>query len=147
MYISRKKLIDYIFFNPFPNMPWFLCVCCTSLLKTLGKGEIARNEQFLLSPWCFLPIWRTFYCFHQFQNCPLLTLSVWKSLNLLFGKGLMPFKHYFGYIMGASAPSLALLEFILPVLHTIFLPSHWRHWRHWLISHITFIKTMGSDIK
>ena len=25
-------------------------VCSTSLLKTLGKGEIARNEQFLLFP-------------------------------------------------------------------------------------------------
>ena len=22
-------------FNPFPNNPWFLCVCITSLLKTL----------------------------------------------------------------------------------------------------------------
>ena len=26
---------------------WFLRVCSTSLLKTLGKGEIAGNEQFL----------------------------------------------------------------------------------------------------
>ena len=43
--------------NPFPNKAWFLCVCSTSLLKTiLGKGDIARDEQFLLFPWCF-------YCF------------------------------------------------------------------------------------
>ena len=41
--------------NPFPNNAWFLRVCCTSLLKTLGKEEIARNEQFLLFPQCFLP--------------------------------------------------------------------------------------------
>ena len=32
--------------NPLPNKPWFLRVFSTSLLKTLGKGEIARNEQF-----------------------------------------------------------------------------------------------------
>ena len=37
--------------NPFPNKPWFLCVCSISLLKTLWeKEEIARNEQFLLFP-------------------------------------------------------------------------------------------------
>ena len=26
-------------FNPFPNKPWFLRVCCTSLLKTLLEKE------------------------------------------------------------------------------------------------------------
>ena len=40
-------------FNPNQNKPWFLCVCSIGLLKT-------RNEQFLLSPQCFLLIWRTF---------------------------------------------------------------------------------------
>ena len=52
-------------FNPFPNKPWFLRVCSTSLLKTLGKGEIAPNEQFLLFAQCFLPAWKTFYHFPQ----------------------------------------------------------------------------------
>ena len=33
---------------PFPNKPWFLCGCSTSLEKTEGKGEIARNQHFLL---------------------------------------------------------------------------------------------------
>ena len=60
---------------------WVLCVCSTSLLKTLwealgfmclqyksfentvGKEEIARNEQFLLFPQCFLPIWMNFLPF------------------------------------------------------------------------------------
>ena len=42
-------------FKPVPNKPMFLCVCSTSLLKTMwGKGEIARNEQFFLLPQCFL---------------------------------------------------------------------------------------------
>ena len=35
------------------------------LLKTLGKGEIAHNEQFLLFPQCLLLGWRTFCYFHQ----------------------------------------------------------------------------------
>ena len=37
-------------FNPFPNKPCFLRVFNTGPLKTLGKGEIAGNEQFLLFP-------------------------------------------------------------------------------------------------
>ena len=55
-------------FNSYPNKPCFSHVCETSLLKTLkhcGKGEIAHNEQFLLLPKCFLPVWRTFCHFHQ----------------------------------------------------------------------------------
>ena len=37
--------------NPFPNKPWFSRVSSTSLFEnTVGKGEIARNEQFLLFP-------------------------------------------------------------------------------------------------
>ena len=53
------------FLNSFPNKPWFLCVCHRSLRKTLGKGEIALNEQFFLLPQCFLPVLRTFCHFHQ----------------------------------------------------------------------------------
>ena len=50
-----------------------------SLEKNVGKGEIARNEQFLLSPQSFLPVCRTFCHFHSIQNCRLQTLSIWKS--------------------------------------------------------------------
>ena len=54
-----------------------------SFENTAGKGEIALNEQFLLFPQCFLPFWKTFYHFHQTQNCCLQTLSVWKSLKFV----------------------------------------------------------------
>ena len=37
----------------------------------LGKGEIARYEQFLLFPHCFLPVWKTFCHFHRIWNCRL----------------------------------------------------------------------------
>ena len=33
--------------------------------NTVGKGEIARNKQFLLFPQCFLPVWITFCHFCQ----------------------------------------------------------------------------------
>ena len=51
--------------------------------NTVGKGEIVRNEQFLLFPQCFLPVWITFCHFHQIWNCHLQTLSVWKSLKFV----------------------------------------------------------------
>ena len=41
----------------FPNKPWFLrvftCLQYKSFENTVGKGEIARNEQFLLFPQSF----------------------------------------------------------------------------------------------
>ena len=64
--------------------PVFLCVGSTSLLKnTVGKGEIARNEQFLLFPQCFLPFWKTLCHFHRIRNCHQYTLSVWKGLKFI----------------------------------------------------------------
>ena len=55
--------------NPFPNKPWFTYLQFRALENTVGKGEIARNEQFLLFPQCFQPVWRT------------LSFS-WKNLEL-----------------------------------------------------------------
>ena len=51
--------------------------------NTVGKGEIARNEQFLLFPQCFLPASITFCHFRQFQNCLLQTFLGWKSLKFV----------------------------------------------------------------
>ena len=39
--------------NPFLTKPWvFTCLKCKSFENTVGKGEIARNEQFHLFPQC-----------------------------------------------------------------------------------------------
>ena len=51
--------------------------------NTVGKGEIARHEQFLLSPQRFLPFLRTIRHFYQIRNCRLQTISVWKSLKFV----------------------------------------------------------------
>ena len=44
--------------------PGFYVSAVQVFLETVGKGETARNEQFLLFPQCFLTIWRTFCHFH-----------------------------------------------------------------------------------
>ena len=41
----------------------FTCLQYKSFENTVGKGEIARNEQFLLIPQCFLPILDNFLTF------------------------------------------------------------------------------------
>ena len=46
----------------------------------MRKGESIHNEQFLLSPLCFLPIWRTSCHFQQIWNCHVQSLWVWESL-------------------------------------------------------------------
>ena len=33
--------------------------------KTVGNGEIARDEQFLIFPQCFLLVWITFFHFRE----------------------------------------------------------------------------------
>ena len=54
----------------------------------MGKGEVARNQQFLLLPQWFISYWRTFCHFRQILHCRLQILWIWKGLNLSFGKGL-----------------------------------------------------------
>ena len=61
----------------------FKCLQYKNFGNTVCKGEIARNEQFLLFPQCFLPFWKTFHHFHRILNCRLQTLSVWKSLRFV----------------------------------------------------------------
>ena len=65
-------------FSPFPTMltnslcltlfqtsSVFMCLQLKSFENTVGKGEIARIEQFLLFPQCFQPIWKTFCHLYQ----------------------------------------------------------------------------------
>ena len=53
-------------FYPFPIQALVLtCLQKKSLENTAEKGDIARYEQFLLFPQCFLPVLRAFCHFHQ----------------------------------------------------------------------------------
>ena len=68
--------------------PDFTYLQSESIKNTVGKGEIARNKQFLLFPQCFLSVGRTICHFHQFLNCRLQTLSVWEESKICrLGKG------------------------------------------------------------
>ena len=68
------------------SLTLFLVLTCLqykSFENPVGKGESARDKQFLLFPQCFLPFLKTFSPFHQTRNCRLQTLSIWKSLKFV----------------------------------------------------------------
>ena len=84
---SPNKMLQATSVIPFPNKPWFLRVCSTSLWKTLWEKEkllVTSNFSFFHNVF----YWRTFCHFHQVWNCRLQTLSVWKSLKFVVWKGL-----------------------------------------------------------
>ena len=85
--------------SPFRNRPWFLCVCSTSLLKTLWEKDILLvTSNFSFFPQCYLSILRAFCLFHQIWNCHLQTFSVLNSLKFVIGKGLkMSSSFYFRF--------------------------------------------------
>ena len=54
--------------KPSPKQAFvFTCLQYKSFENTVGKGEIAHNDQFLFSRKCFLPIWRTLCHFRRFK--------------------------------------------------------------------------------
>ena len=66
------------------TIPCFYVSPVQVFFNTIGKREIARNEQFLLFPWCFLPILRTFPLFIKVKIviCELfLNFVVWERVN------------------------------------------------------------------
>ena len=71
----------------------FTCLQNKSFENTVGKGEIARHEQFLLFPQCFQPVSKTPCHFHQIQNCILQNLSVWKDLKFVVCERVNKEKH------------------------------------------------------
>ena len=61
----------------------FTCLQYKSFEITVGKGEIARNEQFLFFPQGFLNSWRPVCLFHLIKDFRLQNLSVWMSLKFV----------------------------------------------------------------
>ena len=67
--------------NPFQKQALvFTCMQCRSLANTVGKGEIAHNEQFLLFQ-LFSTCLKNFLSFHEIQNFNLQTLLSLVSLK------------------------------------------------------------------
>ena len=57
-----------LYFNPFPNKPWFLRVCITSLLKTLWEKEkLLVTSNFPFSHGVFYPFGEFIAIFIKFE--------------------------------------------------------------------------------
>ena len=79
--LTLTQIFEKLFYL-FPKQALVFTYLQYKLFKnTVGKGEIAHNEQFLLFPQSFLSFRRTFCYFHQIQNCRVQTLSVWNCLK------------------------------------------------------------------
>ena len=68
-HLQKQKLYTCIWsgqrLTGFPKQAlFFTCLQYKSFEITVGKGEIARHEQFLLFPQRFLPFWRPLCLFH-----------------------------------------------------------------------------------
>ena len=87
-----------------------------SFENTAGKGEIARNEQFILFPQCFIPIWKTFCYFHQIKNCRLQTLSLDESKICRLGKCICTFN------FTTKSTKKTLSEYIYRAFQTVSTP-------------------------
>ena len=76
-------------FNPFPNKPWFMCLQCKTFENTVGKGEIARNEQISPFPTLFSTCLKNFLPFSSdLKLSSANSFSLEESKILSFGKGL-----------------------------------------------------------
>ena len=79
----------YFDINPFPNEPWFLRICSTSLLKTVwGKEKLLVMSNFSFSLSVFYPFAYISVISITNENRRLQTLSVWKCLKFVVWKGL-----------------------------------------------------------
>ena len=66
--VNWLKVKDTVTFNPFPNKPWFLRVCSTSLLKTLWEKEkLLVTSNFTFSHSAFYPLRERSAIFIQFE--------------------------------------------------------------------------------
>ena len=73
-----------IAFNPFPNKPWFLRVCRTSLFKTLWEKEkLLVTSNFSFSHSVFYLFYEFSASLYQIWNCRLQTLPIWNSLKFV----------------------------------------------------------------
>ena len=77
-------------FNPFPNKPWFLHVCNTSLLKTLWEKEkLLVTSIFSFSHSVFNPFGELSAIFVKLTIVVCKLFQFGRVLNLSFGKGLI----------------------------------------------------------
>ena len=75
--------------NPFPNKPWFLCVCSTRLLKTLWEKEkLLEMSNFSFSHNVFYPCEKLSARIVEFETVVCKLFLFGRIENLSCGKGL-----------------------------------------------------------
>ena len=73
---------------PFPNKPWFLRVCCTSLLKTLWEKEkLLVTSKFFSCHSVFYPFGERSAIFIRFEIVVCNSFSLEESKMCHLGKG------------------------------------------------------------
>ena len=79
----------FIFFNHFPNKPWFLRVCRNSLLKTMWEKEkLLVTSNFSFSHSVFYPFIELFAIFIKLEIVVCKVFQFGRVQSLSFGKGL-----------------------------------------------------------
>ena len=107
-----------------------------SFENTVGKGEIARNDQFPLFPQCFLPFWRTLPFLSNLINVVCKLFQGKRVQNVSYGKGLtltIVFLNSFskwdfhGKIVGVFCQRFLLhLKCFSHLINSTHLPSFWK---------------------
>ena len=91
--LDQSKILSSV--NPFPNKPWFLRVCSTSLLKTLWEKEkLLVTSNFSFSHSVFYPFGELSAIFIKFKIVFCKLFQFGRVENLSFGKGLRGEKIY-----------------------------------------------------
>ena len=86
---AHQLKVKTMLVNPFPNKPWVLCVCSTSLLKTLWLMEkLLVTSNFSFSNSVFYPFVELSAVFIQFEIVVCKLFQFERVQNLSFGKGL-----------------------------------------------------------
>ena len=84
-----KHVVVWEWVNPFPNKPWFLRVCCTSLLKTQWEKEkLLVTSNFSLSHCAFYLFGELSAIFIKSKIVVCRHFEFGRVKKLLFGKGL-----------------------------------------------------------
>ena len=86
--VKDQNKLTRISINPFPNKPWFLCVCSTSLLKTLWEKEkLLVTSIFSFSHRVFYVLGELSAIFIKLEFIVCLLFQFGRVQNLSFGKG------------------------------------------------------------
>ena len=105
----------------FPNKPWFLCVCSTSLLKILWEKEkLLITSNFSFSHRVFYPFGELPFIFIKFKIVVCKLFQCGRVYKLAFGKGLkhvnLRFLRVFGWLhTHIGKPSICLFTLIYPL--------------------------------